>query len=125
MVWMVASAEIWRMRWLPVSARVMRPVGETAVARGVSSAAANSGAVVSSEGLRALSGDGGDGSGGGVDAADSLVGGVSYVEIAGGVEGEAVGEDEVCCVGVAVACDGGDDAGGEVDFADAMVVRVG
>ena len=47
MVWMVvagAGAELsWRMRWLPVSARVRRVEGETAVARGVSSEAAMAG----------------------------------------------------------------------------------
>ena len=41
MVWMVVAVAvtIWRMRWLPVSARVRRLAGERAVARGVSSEA--------------------------------------------------------------------------------------
>ncbi len=37
------AAVSWRMRWLPVSARVTRVVGEMAVARGVSSEAAVAG----------------------------------------------------------------------------------
>jgi hypothetical protein len=45
MVWMVLSVASWRTRWLPVSERVRRPVGDVVVARGVSSEAAGAGAV--------------------------------------------------------------------------------
>ncbi len=78
-----------------------------------------------------MSGDGGDLAGGDVDAADALVGGVGEVEVARGVEGEAVREGQACGDAVAVVAAGagsgecGDDAGGEVELADAVVVGVG
>ena len=63
-----------------------------------------------------------------------MVFGVGYVEVAGGVDGEAAGEGEGCVGGGAVvsavgcgagSCDGGDDAGSGVDATDAVVVGVG
>ena len=84
--------------------------------------------------MGAVAGYGGDDAGGGVDAADAMVGGVGEVEVAGGVDGEAVRKGESGGGGGAVVSgegwsagtgDGGDDAGGGVDAADAVVVGVG
>ena len=103
-----------------------RPVGESMVA-------VVAGPCVAGEALGSVACDGGDDAGGGVDAADAVVGGVGDVEIAGGVEGDGSGEVELGggCGGVVSAeagggsGDGGDDVGGEVYGADAVVVGVG
>jgi hypothetical protein len=92
------------------------------------------GAVVAGEALGAVTSDGGDDAGGGIDAADAVVGGVGEVEVAGGVDGEALWEREGGAdgrVGVAgepegaSTGDGGDDAGTGGNAADEMVVGVG
>ena len=68
------------------------------------------------------------------DRSDSVVGHVSYIEIAGRIEAEACrlieigagGRNQVCDIsGIAVTGDGGDIAGTGGDFADAIISRIG
>jgi hypothetical protein len=80
MVWIVVlgadAAVSWRMRWLPVSARVRKVEGESVAARGASREAEVAGPSVAGECLSAVASCGGDDAGGGVDAADAVVCGI-------------------------------------------------
>ncbi len=76
------------------------------------------GSGVAGEALRAGAGDSGNDAGGGVDAADAVVGGVGEVEVAGGVDGQAVWEGETCGDG------GGAVSGAAEGAVPAMVVMM-